>query len=45
MLPIGRGYVRRDERPQAFNILLWVYGALALLAAYISFDLAFGNEP
>ena len=45
MLPIGRTYVRRDERPQAFNMLLWVYGAVALLAVYIAFDLAFGSEP
>ena len=45
MLPIGRAYVRRDERPQAFNILLWIYGALALLAVYIAFDLAFAGEP
>jgi hypothetical protein len=45
MLPIGRTHVRRDERPQAFNMLLWVYGAVALLAVYIAFDLAFGSEP
>ena len=45
MLPIGRTYVRRDERPQAFNMLLWVYGAVALLAVYIAFDLVFGSEP
>ncbi|MDP8913558.1 MAG: hypothetical protein M3N39_08285 [Pseudomonadota bacterium] len=45
MLPIGRGYVRRDERPQAFNMLLWVYALVALLAVYIAFDLAFGSQP
>jgi hypothetical protein len=45
MLPIGGTYVRRDERPQAFNMLLWVYALVALLALYIAFDLAFGSAP
>ena len=45
MLPIGRGYVRRDDRPQAFNMLLCAYGAVALLAVYIAFDLTFAGEP
>lgn len=45
MLPIGRGYVRRDDRPQAFNLLLWVYALVALLAVYIAFDLTFGSQP
>ena len=45
MLPIGRSHVRRDERPQAFNILLGVYGLVALLALYIAFDLASGSQP
>ena len=45
MLPIGRAYVRRDERPSAFTMLVWVYAGLALLALYIAYDLAFGVEP
>ena len=44
MLPIGRTHVRRDQRPQAFNILLWVYALVALLAVYIALDLAFAGE-
>ena len=45
MLPIGRGHVRRDDRPSAFNMLLTAYALVALLALYISFDLAFAGEP
>jgi hypothetical protein len=39
MLPIGRAYVRRDERRGAFNVLLGLYFAAALLVAFISLDL------
>jgi len=45
MLPIGGTHVRRDERPAAFNMLLWVYALVALLAVFIAFDLAFAGEP
>ena len=45
MLPIGRGYVRRDDRPSAFNMLLGVYALVALLAVYIAYDLAFEGKP
>ncbi|MBV8686529.1 MAG: hypothetical protein JOZ90_04065 [Alphaproteobacteria bacterium] len=38
-LPIGRAYVRRDERPGAFRLLFGVYVAAALLIAFISLDL------
>ena len=42
MLPIGRAYVRRDERRSAFHLLLGLYLAVALLAAFISVDLLVG---
>ena len=45
MLPIGRTHVRRDERPSAFNMLVWIYASVALLAVYIAYDLAFAGEP
>jgi hypothetical protein len=45
MLPIGRTYVRRDERPSAFNMLVGIYAGLALLAVYIAYDLAFARQP
>jgi hypothetical protein len=41
-LPIGRGYVRREERPTPFNVLLLLYAAAAAGALYISLDLLFG---
>jgi uncharacterized membrane protein len=41
-LPIGRAYVRREERRGAFNALLAFYSIAALGAAFISFDLLFG---
>jgi hypothetical protein len=40
-LPIGRAYVRRDERPGAYRMLLCLYVAAALLVAYITLDLLF----
>jgi hypothetical protein len=40
-LPIGRAYVRRDERPGAFRALLGLYAAATLLVAFISLDLLF----
>jgi hypothetical protein len=41
-LPIGRGYVQRDERAGPFWVLLALYVAAALTAAFISLDLLFG---
>ena len=41
-LPIGRAYVRRDERKGPFYVLLAFYAAAALLAAFIGIDLLFG---
>jgi hypothetical protein len=38
-LPIGRVYVRRDERRAAFNVLLGLYLAAAVLVAFICADL------
>ncbi len=38
-LPIGRAYVHRDERRGAFNALLALYAAAALMAVYIALDL------
>jgi hypothetical protein len=40
-LPIGRAYVRRDERPGAFRTVAVLYGASALLLAFIAVDLLF----
>jgi hypothetical protein len=41
-LPIGRAYVRRDERRSAFTLLLGLYLAAALLIAFIAVDLLIG---
>ncbi len=41
-LPIGRAYVRRDERAAPFWVLLALYVAAAGMAAFISLDLLFG---
>jgi hypothetical protein len=41
-LPIGRAYVRRDERRGAFASLLVVYVVCAGIAAVISADLLLG---
>ena len=41
-LPIGRGYVQRDERPAAYWVLFGFYAVSALLAAVICLDLLFG---
>jgi hypothetical protein len=41
-LPIGRAYVRRDERRGAFNMLLGLYMAAALAVAFIAVDLLVG---
>jgi hypothetical protein len=40
-LPVGRAYVRRDERPGAFRTVALLYGAAALLLAFIAVDLLF----
>ena len=41
-LPIGRDYVRRDERPGAFGALFGFYAVAALTMAFIALDLLFG---
>jgi len=41
-LPIGRGQVRRDERPGAFNVLLGLYFIAAAVVGFIALDLLFG---
>jgi len=41
-LPIGRSYVRQDERPGAFRTLLAFYAVSAVLMLFISLDLMFG---
>jgi len=41
-LPIGRGYVLRDERPGPFKALLASYALAILLMAFIGLDLVFG---
>jgi hypothetical protein len=38
-LPIGRAYVRRDERRAAFNVLMALYLAAGVLVAFICVDL------
>ena len=43
-LPIGRSYVRRDERRSAFNVLLALYLVAASLVAFMTIDLLFGLE-
>jgi hypothetical protein len=41
-LPVGRGYVRREERPGPFRALLASYVVAILLMAFIGIDLIFG---
>ena len=41
-LPVGRGYVRRDERPGPFWALLASYVVAILLMAFVGIDLLFG---
>ncbi len=41
-LPIGRAYVRRDERAGPFWVLLALYVGAAGMALFISLDLLFG---
>jgi len=41
-LPIGRGYVVREERPAPFRALLASYAIAILLMAFIGLDLLFG---
>ena len=41
-LPIGRAYVRRDERQGPFSLLFSLYVVAALMAAVIALDLLFG---
>jgi hypothetical protein len=43
-LPIGRSYVRRDERAAAFNMLFLLYLGAAVLVAFIAADLLFGFD-
>ena len=42
LLPIGRSYVDRDERPGAFGALLAFYAVAALFSLYVSLNLLFG---
>ncbi len=42
-LPIGKGYIHRDERPGAFAALFALYVAAASAMAYIGFDLLIGS--
>jgi len=42
VLPVGRGYVRREERPGPFRALLASYVVAILLMAFIGIDLIFG---
>ncbi|HEV2080075.1 MAG TPA: hypothetical protein VGR19_09315 [Allosphingosinicella sp.] len=41
-LPIGRAYVRKDERAAPFWVLMGLYVAAAGMAVFISLDLLFG---
>ena len=43
-LPIGRSYVRRDERPGAYRALLGLWVAMAVISAMIGLDLLFGFD-
>ena len=43
-LPIGRSYLKRDERPGAFRALLVFWIAMAIFAAIISLDLLFNMD-
>jgi hypothetical protein len=38
-MPIGRAYVRRDERPGGFNALIGLYAAAMILLAVMAADL------
>jgi hypothetical protein len=40
-LPIGRAYVRRDERRGAYNVLLGFYFIGMLVVGFIGLDLIF----
>ena len=42
LLPIGRSYVDREERPTAFGALLGIYAAAALFSLFVSMNLLFG---
>jgi uncharacterized membrane protein len=44
-LPVGKGQVRRDERPAAFHTLFALYVAAALVMAFIAVDLLLGLDP
>lgn len=41
-LPIGRGYVERDERPAPFTALLASYVIALALIVFVGLDLLFG---
>ena len=41
-LPIGRAYVRRDERPGAYRVLLAFWVSMCVLCFVIGLDLLFG---
>jgi hypothetical protein len=41
-LPIGRAYIRQDERPGAYRSLLLFYIACAALMLFVSVDLMLG---
>jgi hypothetical protein len=41
-LPMGKGYVSRNERPGAFHLLFAFYSASAVAGLYICLDLLFG---
>ncbi|MBA3677721.1 MAG: hypothetical protein H0W74_10010 [Sphingosinicella sp.] len=43
-LPVGRAYVRRDERRGAFQATLVLYLLAALMMIFISADLLFGFD-
>ena len=43
-LPIGRSYVRRDERRGAYRALLTLWVVMALISAMIGLDLLFGFD-
>ena len=43
-LPIGRSYVRRDERPGVYRALLGLWVAIAVMSAIIGLDLLFGFD-
>jgi hypothetical protein len=41
-LPMGRAYIRHDERPGAYRMLLLAYIACAALMLFIALDLMLG---